>query len=811
MTPMENFMFRRLRPISSRSYRTFTRMRLTRLEDRLAPAFLYWDGGGPDNNWTTAANWAGDVVPRPGDDLIFPKLTASRFTNVNDFPAGTVFHSIRLDNSDYDITGNPVTLAAGIAAVGSYDIYDPKAAHFGLDITLLEPQTFSTANYAGLTLTGAIDLNGQTLTASPTGPFGHKLVFTGMVRGAGGLIVDGGGTVLLGAANTYTGRTDVRAGRLQHSSGTALGAIGVGNDTTVGPNGVLSTFNADQDTFPEAITFAGHAAGKPSLEYFRGTLSGTLTLAGPNYFAADGLTISGVVGETGGAQELTLFSGTAGTQPLGEGRIVFAPGSVLAYTGGTKILHGEQRFDSTTTAPVDVQAGLVAGDGTVGPVTLTSSGGIAPARTADDPLSNLTIAGNLTYTDFTPLGLTIVHFLPDGRSDGVTVRGAVRLNGILQIPRGGNAAAVPAGTHFRIIDNDGTDPVVGSFLGMPEGTIVGSAGGRYLRITYRGGDGNDVDLVADAVEAPGRIAVGAGPGGLPAVNLYDGGGTLLRSFLAYDASFRGGVRVATADLSHDGVPEIITAPGPGGGPHIRIFDGITGMPLVELMAYDPAFRGGVFLATGDTNGDNVPDIITGAGAGGGPHVKVFDGDLSPLGPPSVPSLLRSFFAYDARFAGGVTVAAGDTNGDGRAEVITGAGAGGGPHVRVFDVATERVVREFFAYDPTFTGGVFVAAGDVDGDGKADVVTGTGVGGGPHVRAFSGTTGAVLGEFFAYPPTFTGGVVVDAVDVDGDNRAEIITGPGPGGGPHIREFDLSGTVRHEWFAFDPAFRSGVFIG
>ena len=97
------------------------------------------------------------------------------------------------------------------------------------------------------------------------------------------------------------------------------------------------------------------------------------------------------------------------------------------------------------------------------------------------------------------------------------------------------------------------------------------------------------------------------------------------------------------------------------------------------------------------------------------------------------------------------------------------------------------VRGFFAYDPAFTGGVFVAAGDVTGDGIADVITGAGPGGGPHVRVFDGATGTELRSFFAFPPGFTGGVFVGAGDVTGDGVADLITGAGPGGGPHVRIF------------------------
>jgi hypothetical protein len=180
-----------------------------------------------------------------------------------------------------------------------------------------------------------------------------------------------------------------------------------------------------------------------------------------------------------------------------------------------------------------------------------------------------------------------------------------------------------------------------------------------------------------------------------------------------------------------------------------------GVPALAFLPYTPAFTGGVRVALGDVNGDGVPDMVTGAGPGGGPHVRVFDGTTG--------AEIRSFFAYSTGFTGGVFVGAGDVNGDGIADIITGAGPGGGPHVRVFDGTTGAEIRSFFAYPPAFTGGVFVAGADVNQDGAADIITGAGPGGGPHVRVFHGGTGALLQSFFAFPPAFTGGVFVAGAD------------------------------------------------
>lgn len=107
----------------------------------------------------------------------------------------------------------------------------------------------------------------------------------------------------------------------------------------------------------------------------------------------------------------------------------------------------------------------------------------------------------------------------------------------------------------------------------------------------------------------------------------------------------------------------------------------------------------------------------------------------------------------------MNVAAGDLDGDGRAEIITGAGAGGGPHVKAFNGVTGAEVQSFFAYDPSFGGGVDVAVRDVNRDGFADIVTGAGPGGGPHVKAFDGRTLAELQSFYAADPNFLGGVFV----------------------------------------------------
>jgi hypothetical protein len=314
-----------------------------------------------------------------------------------------------------------------------------------------------------------------------------------------------------------------------------------------------------------------------------------------------------------------------------------------------------------------------------------------------------------------------------------------------------------------------------------------------------------------AVSRDRLITVSKGPGGGPLVRRFAPNeppvGGPLGEFNAFAPSFTGGVSVASGDTNGDGVADVITGAGGGGDPLINVFNGADGALRLSFLAFPASLGAGVEVAAGDVNGDGFADIITAPGFGGPPLVRVFDGRTG--------ALLREWFALAPDWIGGLHVGAGDVNGDGFADIVVGAGQGGGPLVQVFDGFTGATGWQFFAYAPAFPGGVYVAAGDVNGDGLADIVTGAGPGGGPHVRVFDAVTAeqiaGPLGGFFAYSPDFLGGVRVAAGDLDGDGVADVITGAGPGGGPHVRVFDgASGDEVFGFFAFDPGVADGTFV-
>lgn len=302
----------------------------------------------------------------------------------------------------------------------------------------------------------------------------------------------------------------------------------------------------------------------------------------------------------------------------------------------------------------------------------------------------------------------------------------------------------------------------------------------------------------------GVIAVGAGRGGVPAVRVYlDRRGRTFHDFMAYDAGFQGGVRVALGDINGDSIVDVITAPGPGGQPLVRVFDGRDYSLISQFLAYDPRMPSGVWIAAADVTGNGRAEIVTGAGDGGGPHVRFFDGLTGQV--------KAEFFAYDQRATCGARVALGDIDSDGVPDVVTAPGTGVEPLVNVFNGRGLRPMASFLAYDRAFHGGVYIAAADVTGNGRAQVATGAGTNGGPHVRLFDPLTGGTIGDFFAYDRNFLGGVRVALFDAERNRRPAILTAPGPGLPTLLRTTRVSdGRLVGEFTAFDPRFTGGGFV-
>jgi hypothetical protein len=236
-----------------------------------------------------------------------------------------------------------------------------------------------------------------------------------------------------------------------------------------------------------------------------------------------------------------------------------------------------------------------------------------------------------------------------------------------------------------------------------------------------------------------------------------------------------GVTVAHGDVNGDGFPDIITGAA-NGSTTVQVFNGATNAQLHFFTAFDPAFTGGVFVATGDVNGDGFDDIVVGAGQGGAPRVRVFHGVTG--------AVLHDFLAYTAGFTGGVRVAAADHNGDGKADVITAPGPGDND-VNVFNGANAALLTSFEAM-PWVAGGLFVAAGDLDVDGYADVVIGSGSGE-PQVIVYSGATNNSTTGFYPFALSNTAGVRVGVVMNDQDLNPYIVAGTGPGVQTTVKTF------------------------
>ncbi len=347
-----------------------------------------------------------------------------------------------------------------------------------------------------------------------------------------------------------------------------------------------------------------------------------------------------------------------------------------------------------------------------------------------------------------------------------------------------------------------SEPVVGfgaAALRTTNASILGITGGgaRYQVQLLPAGPGVvGLSVVGGAVSDPAgnqtaaslgltrssedpRYAVSVGS----VVRSYDAANGLRGQATPFGEAYTGTIRVASADFNGDGIPDVVAGTGPGGASSVVVLDGKTFQPLFQLSPFEESFAGGVFVAVGDLTGDGVADLVITPDEGGGPRVRVFDGK-------TFAQVVDFFGIADSNFRGGARAAVGDVSGDGVGDLIVAAGFGGGPRVAVFNGTTiskgadnlQRVVGDFFAYEDTLRNGVYVAAGDLDGDGIAELVVGGGPGGGPRVTALSGAALAAgrltpLVDLFAGDPNSRDGVRVAVKRLAADQPAELIVGGG----------------------------------
>lgn len=234
---------------------------------------------------------------------------------------------------------------------------------------------------------------------------------------------------------------------------------------------------------------------------------------------------------------------------------------------------------------------------------------------------------------------------------------------------------------------------------------------------------------------------------------------------------------------------VVVGTGPGGPPKIQLRHPTTGALVSQQTVGDPSAASGVRVAAADVTGDGVLDYFVGMGPGVSNAAALYDGKTLQK--------IRDVPAFEASFTGGVYVAAGDVTGDGVPDLVIAAGEGGGPRVRVSDGKTGELLADFFAIDdPNFRGGARPALGDMNGDNLADLIVSAGEGGGPRVAGFNGaslradqTPQYLFEDFFVFEPELRNGAYLAVGDITGDGKADLAAGAGPGGGPRV--YVLSG--------------------
>src|SRR5919204_727946 len=248
-------------------------------------------------------------------------------------------------------------------------------------------------------------------------------------------------------------------------------------------------------------------------------------------------------------------------------------------------------------------------------------------------------------------------------------------------------------------------------------------------------------------------------------------------------TYQNGVRLAVGDVNGDGRNEIVTAPGTAAFTELKVFDGRSFQQLKTLLPFkDAVWWAGAFVSTGDTNGDGRADVVEGLAPGCCTTLHVIDavsGDDR-----------AGWFPFGDHSVVGARVASGDVDGDGKAEVI--AEAFGTSRIQIYAPSGGSPLRTIDAFPSSApTGPTTIAAGNLIGDGRAEIAAAAPSAGGIQVNVIDVASGAVRTSLFPYGSEQASGVEVAIGDVDGDGNADVVTVATTAAGTEVRTVDMSG--------------------
>ncbi len=436
-----------------------------------------WDGGGNTFLWSTRQNWVGDAVPAAGADIYFPP-SMPRTSHSNDFAADRLVGALHLGDG-YAISGARIRLSGGVYTFSTNNpvLADPDLS---LPLLLVSNQTFSVSNFT-VDFLGAITNGGNTLTVVAV----TNASMRGGYSGSGGLIKRGPRVLSLGGTNTYTGPTVIEEGDLTMLDALALG--GTAGGTTLSNGGRL-ILPGSPSLVSESLELGGTLSMPPSVT---NRWNGPIT-----------------VPSGGGRISLNVNARLELDAPIS------GPGG-LTLSAGTVAMLGNASYagPTTNTATLEIHGNLsaseVSGSGTVSGVgsvrALRRPGAVAPGTNSTGVL---TVTGDADLTG-TSLRLDINGSIPGSQHDALHVAGAVALlNTTLFLQPTSN---LPIGDTMTLLRVGGAAPANGNFRlsgggFLPEGSFV-TNNGNIFRLTYAGGDGNDI---AVTVVRPPSIWTGLG-------------------------------------------------------------------------------------------------------------------------------------------------------------------------------------------------------------------------------------------------------------------------------------------------------------